>query len=326
MKKAPIIILIVLGLVVGLLVIGTPWYIVYEGEHALVTRFGELTTVESEAGLKFKMPFVNNITKLPKRILSWDGEARLIPTLENEFIWVDSTARWRIVDVKKFYEAATTLTRAYARLDEVLDPAIRKVISTNPLMEAVRSSDLINTSTTNPLGTDEVEIEGLSNVLTSLRTYDKVRKGRRKLSEEILSDIQKTTLDQFGIEVLDILIRQIQYSDNLRESVYNRMIAERKQIAEGFRSFGQGRKQELLGTLEREKLTLLSEAYRQSEQIKGKADATAADLYANAYRQDSDFYQFWRALDSYKQTLTSMDKTLTTDLDYFRYLYSPAGR
>jgi membrane protease subunit HflC len=139
-------------------------------------------------------------------------------------------------------------------------------------------------------------------------------------------EIVKKIVPQYGIEVLDIVPRQIKYSDELTESVYNRMIKERNQIAQAFRSYGEGKKAEWLGKLENEKRTVLSAAYSRAEVIKGKADADASRVYAVAYGRDPSFYDFWRATESYKQTLPNFSKTLSTDLDYFRYLYGPRGR
>jgi len=264
----------------------------------------------------------------PKKILSWDGEPQLVPTQENQFIWVDTTARWRIVDLNKFYESSKTMDRAFSRLDEIIDPAVRKVVSTNPLHEAVRSTDIINeTKRTGTLtGANGEEIEGLKGLISGNTAFNEIKVGRRAIAKEIQESVRENVRNQFGIEVIDVLIRQIRYSDQLTESVYNRMITERKQIAEGYRSYGEGQKKELEGKMERETKTLLSEAYAKSEQIKGDADARAARTYAEAYNADPEFYQFWKSIESYKTTLPQFQKTLTTDMDYFKYLYSPRGR
>jgi len=305
-----------------------PFYTIQEGQQAVITQFGEAVGTEDTAGLKFKIPLIQEVQIYPKKILSWDGEPQLVPTEENQFIWVDTTARWRIVDLKKFYESSKTLQRAFSRLDEIIDPAVRKVISTNPLHEAVRSTDIINeTKRTGTLtGANGEEIEGLKSLISSNTAFNEIKVGRRKISQEILNSVKDNVRNQFGIEVIDVLIRQIRYSDQLTESVYNRMITERKQIAEGYRSYGEGQKKELEGKMERETKSLLSEAYAKSEQIKGDADAKAARTYAEAYNADPEFYQFWKSIESYKATLPRFQKTLTTDMDYFKYLYSPRGR
>lgn len=327
MKKS-IAVLVTIGILAVLLFAAGPFYVLSEGQQAVITQFGQIVAVENQAGLKFKVPGIQNVLLYQKRILSWDGAPQRIPTQENQFIWVDTTARWRIADITKFYEAATTMERAYARLSETIDPAVRRVIANNPLMEAVRSSDIINQQIPGeaPTTGDSEDLAGLQSLISTARTFSNVRLGRERLSQQIQSSVAETVLTQFGIELLDVVIRQIRYSEDLTQSVYNRMITERKQIAEGYRSFGQGRKQEILGQLEREKRSILSAAYEQAEQVKGRADAQAADIYAAAYRQDPEFYSFWRALESYRSTVPGFNKTLTTDLDYFRYLYSPRGR
>lgn len=319
---------VILAVVAGLFYFSGPLYTVKEGEQAVVTQFGEVVNTETTAGLKFKIPLIQDVQIYPKKIMSWDGEPQLVPTEENQFIWVDTTARWRIVDLRKFYESSKSLQRAFSRLDEIIDPAVRKTISINPLNEAVRSSDIINeTKRTGTLtGANGEEIEGLKSLISTNTAFNSIKIGRREISQEIKASVEDNIRNQFGIEVIDVLIRQIRYSDQLTESVYNRMITERKQIAEGYRSYGQGQKLELEGKMDRETKSLLSEAYQKSEQIKGEADAKAARIYAEAYSADPEFYNFWKSIESYKATLPQFQKTMSTDMDYFKYLYSPRGR
>jgi membrane protease subunit HflC len=313
--------------VIGFFVAG-PFYQIQEGEQAVITQFGEAVGTETTAGLKFKIPLIQEANVFPKKIMSWDGEPQLIPTQENQFIWVDSTARWRITDLNKFYESTKTLSRAYSRLDEIIDPAVRKVISTNPLQEAVRSTDIINETKRGGAltGANGEEIEALKSLISSNTDFNAIKTGRRKIAQEVLAGVKANIQAQFGIEIIDVLIRQIRYSDQLTESVYSRMITERKQLAEGYRSYGQGKKQELLGKMEREKKSLLSEAYAKAEGVKGDADAKAARIYSDAYGSDAEFYNFWKSIESYKTTMPQFQKTMTTDMDYFKYLYSPRGR
>jgi len=327
MKPFQVILSVIAALVV-LLVVASPFYTVQEGQQAVVTQFGEIVAIDSSAGLKLKVPLIQDVTVYPNKIMSWDGEPQLIPTQENQFIWVDSTARWRIVDLKKFYESSKTLERAYSRLNEIIDPAIRQTISTNPLTEAVRSSNLINNSKREEsvTGSNGEDIEGLKSVISANTTYTSVVIGRRELSQEVKADVEKNILNQFGIQVIDVLIRQIRYSDQLTESVYGRMITERRQIAEAYRSYGEGQKKELEGKMERETKNLLSTAYAKAEEIRGQADAKAARIYADAYNADPDFYKFWKSIESYKTTLPKFNKTLSTDSQYFQYLYGPQGR
>lgn len=321
MKKFLIALVVVIALFVIFMMMG-PFYIIDEGSQAVVTRFGKIVDSHTEAGLYFKMPFIDQITVYPKRILSLDGEAYRIPTKENQFIILDATSRWKISDPEKFYQSLTTLDNAYNRLADIVDSATRTIIAQNRFIEVVRSSNLINENVVAEINLeDSDEIESLINART---TSDVVTKGRRQLSFEMLEEARKMT-SEYGIELIDILPRQIKYSDEMTESVYNRMIKERNQVAEAYRSKGEGDKAEWLGKLEKDKLTIESEAYKKAEEIKGQADAEAAAIYAEAYDVDPEFYTFWKSLESYKQTISKFDTTFTTDMDYFNYLYSVEG-
>ncbi len=329
MKKTITVLVVVAVLMVVLMLLG-PVYVLEEGEQAVVTRFGAIVSSQSEAGLKFKMPVVDTVLKYPKKILSWDGDAQRIPTAENQFIWVDTTARWKITDPIKFYESVTTLEQGWSRLDDVIDSSVRTVIAENPLNEAVRNSNLINELNREEaiaIG-DDTEATGFDELLRAnftATTYEEVTKGREVLSEAMFDAASKLTA-QFGIELIDILIRQIRYSDDLTESVYNRMIKERRQIAEFYRSYGEGKKAEWLGKLDNERRSVLSGAYETSETIKGTADAEATRIYSDAYGNNAEFFEFWRSIESYKKVLPNFRKTLTTDMEYFKYLYDADGR
>ncbi|WP_455382783.1 protease modulator HflC [Salinispira pacifica] len=329
MKKL-VVTLIVIGVVLILFLALGPFYIVQEGEQAVVIRFGQIISSTDKAGLHLKSPAVDNVVTYSNKVLSWDGDPSLIPTAENQFIWVDATARWRISDPVMFYGRLTTMTQAYSRLDDIIESTIKTVISRSPLREAVRNTNIINDIKRSILPTDaqgqDLEgIEELASLTTTQQQQPEVAKGRRALSNEMLAAAKEIT-PEFGIAIIDIVIRQIRYSDELTESVYNRMVAERKQIAEASRSYGQGRKQRWLGQMENEKRAILSEAYATSEEIRGQADAQAAKTYSAAYRQSPRFFEFWRAMESYRKTLPQFSKTLSTDMDYFRFLYSPTGR
>jgi len=333
MKKliTTLVIIAVLAIIIFLL---GPFYIVNEGEQAVVTRFGAIVNSTTEAGLKLKMPVVDTVVKYPKKILSWDGDAQRVPTKENQFIWVDTTARWKISDPALFYESVTTIQQGLARLDDIIDSAVRTIIAENELIEAVRNSNEINSierslDLIQGAETEEIQetedLEQLRQLTVTEKTYENINKGREELSQEMFNSAKDIT-QTFGIEVIDIIIRQIQYSDDLTQSVYNRMIKERNQIAEAYRSFGEGQKQEWMGRLENDKLRILSEAYETAETIRGDADAQAVDIYASAYEADVEFFKFWRSIESYKRVLPEFQKTFTTDMDYFQYLYSEDGK
>lgn len=319
---------VILGiLILAVLVVG-PFYTLDEGEQAVVVRLGQIIAVKQDAGLHLKTPFLDDVIKYPKKIMSWDGEKQRIPTKENQFIWVDTIARWKISDPKKFYESIGSLESAYARLGDVIDSAVRTIIAENWLRETVRNSNIIRenkgVSEAFEVGSDQ-DTGQLSAFTRTDVTYEEVQKGRRKLAEEILN-LSRKLVPEYGIELIDVVPRQIRYSDELTQSVYNRMIKERSQIAQAFRSFGEGKKAEWEGKLENERRSLLSAAYEKAEIIKGTADAEATRIYAQAYSKDPEFFDFWRSIESYKTTMPQFSKTLSTDMDYFRYLYSPRGR
>ncbi|MBL8968860.1 MAG: protease modulator HflC [Spirochaetaceae bacterium] len=326
MKRLLVIMAAVLAVLVVFLALG-PFYIVNEGELAIVVRLGKIVAVQQDAGLKLRSPFVDNVVTYPKKILPWDGQPERIQTKENQFIWVDTTARWRITDPVKFYESVGSLEAAYGRLDDVIDSAVRTVISGNFLREAVRNSNrLIGTAARETFQTGDAEGSAALDQLTQSNiSYENISKGREQLSEEMLG-LVKSIVPSFGIEVIDIVPRQIKYSDELTESVYQRMIKERAQIAQAFRSYGEGKKAEWFGKLENEKRSILSGAYQKAETAKGKADAEASRIYADSYGRDPSFYDFWRAVESYRQTMPGFNKTISTDMDYFRYLYGTRGR
>ncbi|MCE5256923.1 MAG: protease modulator HflC [Spirochaetaceae bacterium] len=324
-RKAIIAAVIVVVVLIAFFAAG-PFFILNEGEQAVVVRFGKIVNVYTDAGLKIRTPFVDDVTKYPKKLLSWDGESQRIPTKENQFIWVDTTAHWRITDPAKFYESVSTIENAYGRLDDVIDSAVRTVISANYLREAVRSSDVILTSkSTETYQTDGVEgPNSLEQLTNSQAQYEKIEKGREQLSKDMMT-IVSGIVPSYGIEVLDVVPRQIKYSEELTDSVYQRMIKERSQIAQAFRSYGEGKKAEWMGKMENEKRTILSSAYASAETIKGKADAEASRIYADSYSRDPSFFEFWKAIESYRQTMPNFQKTLSTNMDYFKYLYSPSG-
>ena len=329
MKK----ILVGLGIAV-LVVIGIaivkPWYVLVEGEQAVVLKFGEIVRVVQDAGLKLKVPFIENVDRYSKKIQSWDGAATRLPTAENQFIWVDTSARWRITDPKKFYESVGSMNQALGRLDDIIDSSVRKVIALHPMREAVRNSNVISEIKRDNLlaafGGGAETAAGLSSIATLMDiTYERIELGRRKLSDAIVA-AAAPTIAGFGMELIDVIIRQIKYSDDLTPAVYERMIKERSQIAQAFRSDGEGEKAKWLGQMERELAQITSDAERRAKEIKAKADAEALAIRNKAYTRDSDFADYWMALEAYKVLLPRFNKTLTTDAEFFKYLYSRRGR
>ncbi|MFW5716275.1 MAG: protease modulator HflC [Spirochaetota bacterium] len=328
MKKLVTVLVVIAVVVIVFLILG-PFYIVEEGEQAVVVRFGEIVRTTTEPGLQLKTPFVDTVVKYPARTMSWDGQPRLFPTAEQQFIYVDTTARWRIVDPNSFYQRVTTVNQAYSLLDDVIESAVANVIAQNQIHEAVRSTDLINELSRGeapvPDTAEEVEgIEQIADLIVTVEEQEPVEKGRVALTQDVQARAS-TEVEDWGIELVDVLIRQLRYSEELTASVYDRMVSERQRIARAYRSLGEGRKEQILGELDREKNRILSEAFEEAEGIRGEADAEAAEIYSEAYSQNPDFFEFWRAIESYRDTLPRFRKTLTTDMDYFNFLYSESG-
>ena len=301
-----------------------PFYIVNEGEQVVITRFGSIVDTHTDAGLYAKIPFLDKVTTYPKLVLSIDGDAQRIPTKENQFIIVDTTSRWRISDPSKFYQNFVTVDNSYPKLSDIIDSSTRTVITQNRLSEIVRTSNIINESKTSYVETDD-ETKEIDSLVNESVENEVVTKGRNELCKQMTIEANKLVPD-YGIEVIDIVPRQIKYSDELTESVFNRMIKDRNQVAQAFRSLGEGKKAEWLGKLESEKRTIASEAYRKAEETKGNADAQAAAIYAAAYNKDPEFYAFWKSMESYKKSLKDYNATYSTNMDYFKYLYSADGK
>ena len=327
MKKLVPTIIVLLIVVAALLILG-PFYILQEGQMAVLTRFGKIVEVNEEPGLSFKMPVVDNVVKYTSKLLTWNGDAQRIPTKENQFIWVDATARWRISDPIRFYESVNTIQGGIARLNDILDSTIRTVISENYLNEAVRSTNRINEMKVEE-NIGEVESEEDRETLRSLTETDtkqnEIYIGRDRLSNMMLQTAAPLT-EVYGIELEDIIIRQIRYSDDLTASVFDRMIKERNQIAEAYRSYGRGQLSYWQGRTENDKMRILSDAYAKSEEIKGNADKEATRIYSEAYRKNEEFFRLWTELESYKEVLGGVEKILSTDLEYFDYIYSKDGK
>jgi len=324
MKKLITTIVIIFVVFIGIIIAG-PLFVINEGEQAVIVQLGRITRVITDAGLYLKVPFIDEVVRYPKKIMAWDGEARIVPTAERQFIFVDVVARWRISNPKIFYESINTVDAAYSKLAEIIDSEVRTVVAENPLRESVRNSNIImeRSSGVDSLGLgDGIEVEIISSTVQSGSSHEPITRGRRRLAEEILARSRRM-VPEYGIELIDVVTRQISYSAELTPSVYARMIRERNQIAMAFRSEGEGRKAEWLGRMDNDRRSILSAAYEQAEIIRGRADAEAARIYASAYNQDRVFFDFWRAIESYRQTMPNFDKTLTTDLEYFRFLYSP---
>ena len=299
-----------------------PFYILHEGQTVIITQFGEIIKTETEAGLHFKMPILHQVHRYTAKLLRIDGDPQKILTKEKQFIEVNTTSRWRISDIRKFYQSLVTYEGAYSRLSDIIDSSVRDIITVNSLDDVVRSTNNINETVHQEqfgLNTDEVKLEEVTGAEKVV--YANIEKGRDVLAAEILKKANMQ-LEDFGIEVIDVIFKEIKYSDELQASVYNRMIKERNQIAQTFRSTGEGKKAEWLGKLENEKKSILSRAYSESEKIKGAADAQATAIYAASYGKSPEFYSFWKSLEVYQNALPDTEKILSTDMEYFQYLYN----
>ena len=299
---------LIIVLAIFVILFASSAYVVDETEQVVITQFGRpIGSAKIEPGIYFKIPFIQHANYFPKNLLAWDSEPGQIPTLDKTFIYVNTFARWKIVDPLKFFQTVNNEKGALTRLDDIIDAAVRNSITSFSLIETVRM-------TNRTLDTFELR-EGETRV--NLPT---VTAGRQQIVNDIFMQAQPK-LEEFGIQLVDVKIKRLNYVEEVRKSVYARMIAERKQIAEKFRSEGQGEARKIEGELERELKRIDSEAYRIAEEIKGKADGEAARIYAEAYNNNPEFYSFLKSLEIYK---TSLDKNssliLSTDSDFFKYL------
>jgi len=300
---------IILLIAAGIIVYDSA-FTVSETEQVVITQFGRIVgDAIKEPGLKFKLPFIQKAHFFNKNILEWDGEPGQIPTLDKTFIWVDAFARWRINDPIKFFQTVNNRLNAISRLNDIIDPAVRNFITSHKLIDAVRKSN-------RELDTAEVGLEDLEKKPQSHYT---ITIGREKITQGILEQAQPK-VDQFGIELVDVKIKGINYVEEVRKSVYDRMIAERKQIAEKFRSEGKGEAQKVLGQKDKELQQITSQAYRIAQELKGKADAEATQIYAAAYGLDPEFYSFLQTLEVYNESLDkSSSVVLSTDSELMKY-------
>jgi len=305
--------LIIIVVAIALFLAFNSAYIIDETEQVVITRFGKLIgKPKTTPGIKFKVPFLDTANFFPKNLLTWDGDPGQIPTIEKTFIWVDTFARWKIVDPVKFFESVNNLVSAKGRLDEIIDPAVRNLITSNKLIEAVRK-------TNRKLDTFELGMDKSDKDRLALHT---IKIGREKITQEIL-DQARPKLVAFGVELVDVKIKRINYVEAVQKTVYDRMIAERQQIAEKYRSEGKGEASKIEGDKDRDLKQISSEAYKTAQEIKGKADAEATKLYARAYGRDPSFYSFIKTLEVYSETLDkNTSLVLSTDSEFLKYLKS----
>jgi membrane protease subunit HflC len=301
------------------------FYIIPEGQQAIITQFGRpVGQPDSEAGLKWKLPFVQEVRFLDKRILNWDGKPNQIPTKDKKYIYVDTTARWRITDPLLFIKTVQTERNALSRIDSIMEDATRDAISGNNLVEAVRNTNSIleaiekaaaaqKTEQENPTSPESIEEEVTGDI-------EKVYLGREKLSA-MITEKAAANLQGLGIELIDVQLRRIAYEDSVEKKAYERMISERQRIAEKIRSVGKGERAKIGGKTSQDLQEIESSAYRTVQEIRGQADAEAIKIYADAIGQDVGFYELVRRLDAYRRSLGSETSFIvSSDSDFLNLL------
>lgn len=299
------------------LIVSGAFYKVDETEQVIITRFGEsIGEPITEPGLKFKVPFLDKVNIFDKRILEWDGRATEMPTKDKTYIRVDSYARWAIRDPLQYFEGLRDERSAQSRLDDILGSETRNTIAKHELIEVIRT-----TKDRTPQVAEDIAEADLTGSVGKLIP---IRRGRSVLEKEIY-ETAKAKLQELGIELLDVRFKRINYNESVQERIYERMISERQQIAERFRSEGAGEAAKILGDMERDLREIESEAYKIVETTKGEADAKATEIYASAFNQSeeaADFYEFMRTLELYSDVLGDSTVVLSTDSDLFKYLKS----
>jgi len=301
-------------------------YTLPEGQQALITQFGRIVGKPvTQAGLHFKLPFIHDVRCFEKRILEWDGDSNQIPTKDKKFIWVDTTARWRIIDALTFAQTVRTEDAAQTRLNSILDGSRRDIISNHNPVEAVRNTNTLLEQTRKreeALAAAEKEPTPATIEMEEEITGEEesIIVGRERLSEMIHSRA-KEKLRELGIELIDVQLPRIAYENSAEEKVYERMVSERKRIAEKIRSIGKGEQAKIRGKLNLDLKEIESIAYRQSQDIKGLAEAEAISIYAKSLGQDPEFYEFMRTLEAYRKTLKDKGSfVMSTDSDFLRLM------
>lgn len=306
--------LIIIGGLLLLLIIGlNATFVVDEREQAIVTQFGRpVGDPITEPGLHFKTPFIQVVQYFDRRFLEWDGDANQIPTSDKKFIFVDTFARWHITDPLQFFLRLRDERGAQTRLDDILDGETRNAVASNELLDIVRSTNR--------------EPEVTEDIFEEIEMLEEINVGRDAI-EAIILEKANARVSDLGIQVLDFRIKRVNYVDEVQENVFERMISERRRIADRFRSEGQGEARVILGEKERDLAQIRSEARREAEEIRGRADAEATRIYADAYNQDRqsrELYEFLRTMEAFQQTMDEQTTViLSTDSDFFKFLASP---
>lgn len=310
MRNALLSLVLLVILIVGVVGASTA-YTLDETEQAVILQFGRpVGQPITEAGLHFKWPFIQEVRRFDKRILAWDGDPNQITTRERQFIKIDTTARWRIVDPLLFLQSVRDESGAQSRLDDVIDSVVRDAISSTNLPQIVRSSNWAG----------DLDAEDLAVEVEQTPAPDSAAIGREELEREILTEAMRG-MGQYGIELVDVRIKRVNYVTSVENRVFDRMISERQRVAQQFRSEGEGEASRIKGETQRDMAQIRSMAQRDAEIIRGQADAEATRIYAEAYGRDPEFYSFLRTLESYRKSLgQGTTLMLSGDSAYFEFL------
>ena len=289
------------------------FFVINEKEQAIITQFGKpIGSTIVESGLKLKIPFIHTVLRFDRRILEWDGSVNEIPTKDNKYILIDTFAKWRISDALEFYKSAKNEMMAQSRLDDIIDGAVRDEIANRSMSEIVKSSDRVM----------DVNDSGYSENRDGSEEEYVTDGARLEIINDILSSVDAKLQElNMGIEIVDVQIKRVSYNKQVQNKLFNRMISEQNMIAEKYRAQGQGSKQEILGRQIQKEKEIKSNAYLNSQNIKGKADAEATEIYAKAYSQSPEFYNYLKTLETYKKTLDSSTVfILSTNNKYLKFL------
>jgi modulator of FtsH protease HflC len=315
--------IILVGAVVLLAFLSSCLYVVDQTQQVIITQLGKpVGEPVTTSGLHFKWPVIQKVNSFEKRVMKWDGNPNQIPTRDKKYIWVDTTARWRIVDPLLFLMRVGNEQTAHSRLDGIIDSVVRDHVSDNDLVELVRSEGWETAKQTlQEVGIPDMPpLEPNQGLPAGAEASDHMSKGREVITREMVADASRL-LPEFGIHLLDLRIKRIKFVDSVQQKVYERMISERKRIASQYRSEGEGERAATLGRMEKELARINSEAFRKSQEIRGKADAEATRIYADTFGKNTEFFEFYRTMEFYREFNNPRSSfVLTTEADVFKYL------
>jgi membrane protease subunit HflC len=319
MKRALLPLIVFIGLVAAFLLFSSV-YVVTETQQIILTQFGKpVGDPIVDAGLHFKIPFIQEVTRIEKRFLEWDGRPNQMPTKDKTYIDVDTFARWRIRDAKQYFLRLRDERSAQSRLDDILGSETRNAIAKHELIEVIRTTQ----------GREPARDTEIVDAPGNIGQLYPITMGRGKIEEQIFEKAASKLTD-FGIELLDVRFKRINYNDSVRQRIYQRMVSERQQIAERFRSEGAGEAAKITGRKQYDLEKIESEAYKAVEEIRGVADAQATEIYASAFNQSDDsrqFYSFLKTMESYQEMLDGESTMImTTDSDIFKFLKNVDGK